>query len=59
MFAGRQIHPFFSSWKLASKSEEVPEVEGGNCLIGGKNEDNTLGPIHVFERSMVWFSQSS
>ncbi|KAK4758310.1 hypothetical protein SAY87_019611 [Trapa incisa] len=51
IFAGKQVHPFFSSWRLARKTGEVSEIEGGACLINGKKKDTTLGPIHVFEKT--------
>ncbi|XP_031390500.1 uncharacterized protein LOC116203005 isoform X2 [Punica granatum] len=51
MFAGRQIHPFFSSWKSGRKCEEVSEIDGSMCSSEGKNRDITLGPVHVFEKT--------
>lgn len=57
MFAGRQIHPFFSSWKSGKKNQEVIEVEGGRSPIGRKNEEITCGPIHVYERIQVTFNR--
>ncbi|CAI8605542.1 unnamed protein product [Vicia faba] len=49
MFAGRQIHPFFSSWKVEKKSRDSAGSEG--CLSDAKGESRRTicGPIHVFE----------
>lgn len=56
MFAGRQIHPFFSSRKTSKKNQEVIEVEDRQSPICRKNKEVTCGPIHVFERMPVSFS---
>ncbi|XP_031281321.1 uncharacterized protein LOC116139808 isoform X1 [Pistacia vera] len=48
MFAGKQIHPFFAVRKSGKKNLEMTEVDSNCCSIGRK--DNTIGPIHVFER---------
>ncbi|CAK8570335.1 unnamed protein product [Lathyrus sativus] len=49
MFAGRQIHPFFSSWKVEKKSRDSAGSEG--CLSDAKRESGRTicGPVHVFE----------
>ncbi|XP_073225489.1 uncharacterized protein [Cicer arietinum] len=49
MFAGRQVHPFFSSLKAGKKVQELSE--SGSNFFKAKNEDEsiTCGPIHVFE----------
>lgn len=56
MFAGRQIHPFFSSWRSGKKCQEATEIEGNSCSSDRKSESITLGPIHVFEKSEVLFT---
>ncbi|WJX10250.1 hypothetical protein P8452_00995 [Trifolium repens] len=51
MFAGRQIHPFFSSWKVEKKSRESADSE---CSLSDAKKENgrtICGPIHVFEDS--------
>lgn len=54
MFAGRQIHPFFSSWKVEKKSRDSAGSEG--CLSDAKGESRRTigGPIHVLEDTRVW-----
>ncbi|XP_058787652.1 uncharacterized protein LOC131662001 [Vicia villosa] len=49
MFAGRQVHPFFSSCKAGKKVQELSE--SGSDLFKAKSGDEriTCGPIHVFE----------
>ncbi|XP_057728037.1 uncharacterized protein LOC130943949 isoform X1 [Arachis stenosperma] len=49
LFAGRQIHPFFSSWKALKKSQEQAEIGNKFCAHKKDNEAITCGPIHVFE----------
>ena len=53
MFAGRQIHPFFSSWKMGKKSQEPVNTE--RSLGTARTEDGriTFSPIHVFENCQV------
>ena len=53
MFAGRQLHPFFSSWKVGKRCNETTDPENMGCLIEKKNKSITFGPIHVFERIQV------
>ncbi|KAK3230659.1 hypothetical protein Dsin_002540 [Dipteronia sinensis] len=50
MFSGKQIHPFFSSWKVGKRNQEMTEVDGICCSVGRKDKRITIGPIHVFER---------
>ncbi|KAL5776969.1 hypothetical protein ACOSP7_009895 [Xanthoceras sorbifolium] len=50
MFAGKQIHPFFSSWKVGKRNQEMTGVVSNCCLVGKKDKGITIGPIHVFER---------
>ncbi|KAE8077443.1 hypothetical protein FH972_016008 [Carpinus fangiana] len=49
MFAGKQIHPFFSSWKVGKKNQELTEGDGSWCSVDRKDKRITCGPIHVFE----------
>ncbi|WZY77130.1 hypothetical protein YC2023_023514 [Brassica napus] len=51
MSAGKQLHPFFSSWKGGKKNQEAAATtENGGCQDQGKDKMVTIGPIHVFER---------
>lgn len=50
MFAGKQIHPFFSSWKGGKKNQDMIEVDNIFCAVGRKDKSITIGPIHVFEK---------
>lgn len=54
MFAGKQMHPFFSSWKAGKSNQEVTEVEGSCCLFERRDKGITCGPIHIFETTQVW-----
>ncbi|KAL1337276.1 hypothetical protein AAHE18_10G127900 [Arachis hypogaea] len=48
MFAGQQIHPFFSLWKLGKKSQELDKRK--HCLCTDRREDGRIsGPVHIFE----------
>ncbi|KAI5394394.1 uncharacterized protein LOC127092501 isoform X2 [Lathyrus oleraceus] len=49
MFAGRQIHPFFSSWKVEKKSRDSAGSEGCLSDAKGRSGRTICGPIHVFE----------
>lgn len=51
MFAGRQIHPFFSSRRSGKKCQEATETEGNPCSSDRKSQGITLGPIHIFEKN--------
>ncbi|XP_027903010.1 uncharacterized protein LOC114163118 isoform X3 [Vigna unguiculata] len=49
IYAGRQIHPFFSLWKEGKKVQDVSE-SGSNLPTAKSNHKRaTCGPIHVFE----------
>ncbi|XP_057974939.1 uncharacterized protein LOC131162458 isoform X2 [Malania oleifera] len=50
MFAGRQIHPFFSSWKTGKRCQETAELDTNWCSAEISDKSITFGPIHVFER---------
>ncbi|KAG5250876.1 P-loop containing nucleoside triphosphate hydrolases superfamily [Salix suchowensis] len=58
MFAGRQIHPFFSSWKVSKRCDETTEVKSNYHLAQRKAKGIDTGPIHVFERDQVQFTCS-
>ncbi|KAK2442206.1 P-loop containing nucleoside triphosphate hydrolase superfamily protein [Trifolium repens] len=49
MFAGRQVHPFFSSCKAGKKVQELSEPGSDAFKAKSGNESITCGPIHVFE----------
>ncbi|KAL1337277.1 hypothetical protein AAHE18_10G127900 [Arachis hypogaea] len=52
MFAGQQIHPFFSLWKLGKKSQELDKRK--HCLCTDRREDGRIsGPVHIFENCQV------
>ncbi|XP_062100758.1 uncharacterized protein LOC133806680 [Humulus lupulus] len=51
MFAGKKLHPFFSSWKEDKKNRGVIDAEGKKLAVGRQNKEKTCAPIHVFERS--------
>ncbi|XP_057490564.1 uncharacterized protein LOC130776382 [Actinidia eriantha] len=50
IFGGRQIHPFFSSRKMAKNSQEIIDVERNWCSAERKDPSTSLCPIHVFEK---------
>ncbi|XP_018468890.2 uncharacterized protein LOC108840548 [Raphanus sativus] len=53
MSAGKQLHPFFSSWKGGKKNQEAAAAaaaENGGCQEQVKDKIVTMGPVHVFER---------
>uniref|UniRef100_A0A5B7B8E5 AAA+ ATPase domain-containing protein n=1 Tax=Davidia involucrata TaxID=16924 RepID=A0A5B7B8E5_DAVIN len=51
IFAGRQIHPFFSSWKMGKRNQETDTVENKWCFVERKEKSITFSPIHVFEKA--------
>lgn len=53
MSAGKQIHPFFSSWKGGKRNQEAAAAENGQSKAQGRDKIVTIGPIHVFERFEV------
>ena len=59
MFAGRKVHPFFSSWKESKKNREVIDVDGKQLAVGRGDKEKTCGPIHVFERTQVSLCKAS
>ncbi|KAG5245916.1 P-loop containing nucleoside triphosphate hydrolases superfamily [Salix suchowensis] len=50
LFAGKQIHPFFSTWKVSKRCNKTTEVESNYCSAKIKDKSINIGPIHVFER---------
>lgn len=55
MFAGRQVHPFFSSWKAGKKVQELSESRSNLCRAKSEGERISCGPIHVFENIKVLY----
>ncbi|KAE8653870.1 Adenine nucleotide alpha hydrolases-like superfamily protein [Hibiscus syriacus] len=51
MFAGKQIHPFFTLREVGKRSQETFEAGSNNYLLNRSNKRIDIGPIHVFERS--------
>ncbi|KAM7256516.1 hypothetical protein ACFE04_012257 [Oxalis oulophora] len=53
MFAGKQLHPFFSSWKAGKK---IPEVVNGDETSQGTLQTETtstrLAPVHISDKTM-------
>ncbi|XP_045803964.1 uncharacterized protein LOC123897403 [Trifolium pratense] len=51
MYAGRQLHPIFSSCKAGKKVQELSEPGSNVFKAKGEDEDEsiTFAPIHVFE----------
>ncbi|GLT47100.1 hypothetical protein SLA2020_208190 [Shorea laevis] len=50
MYAGREIHPFFSSLKVGKRNQETAEVATNCCSFEQRDKNISIGPIHVFER---------
>ncbi|CAK9154618.1 unnamed protein product [Ilex paraguariensis] len=48
IFVGKQVHPFFSSWKMCKRNHEIADAK--LCSIEKKNKRVTFSPIHVFEK---------
>lgn len=55
MFAGRQVHPFFSLCKAGKKIQEMAEPGSNLCKAKSEDERITCGPIHVFENIKVQY----
>ncbi|KAL0351483.1 UNVERIFIED_CONTAM: ATPase family AAA domain-containing protein 5 [Sesamum calycinum] len=49
IFAGRQIHPFFTSWKAGKTSQDLTDSESKLSSFERKDKGITFNPIHVFE----------
>ncbi|KAF9608432.1 hypothetical protein IFM89_009798 [Coptis chinensis] len=56
LFAGRQTHPFFSSWKVGKKTlgtSEATELESKQCSILRDGQSVSYHTVHVFEMPQV------
>lgn len=54
MFAGRQIHPFFSSLKAGKKSQEAtPQSAERGGTVETTKSGTECYPIHVYEETGV------
>lgn len=53
MSAGKQLHPFFSSWKGGKKNQEAGAADNGRCQGQGRDQIVTIGPIHVYDKFQV------
>ncbi|CAH1425734.1 unnamed protein product [Lactuca virosa] len=51
IFAGKQIHPFFSSWKTGKKNTESTGLEIKWCHVEGKESSNDFSTFHIFEKT--------
>ncbi|XP_011069547.1 uncharacterized protein LOC105155376 isoform X2 [Sesamum indicum] len=49
IFAGRQIHPFFTSWKAGKTSQDLTDSESKLSSFERKDKGISFNPIHVFE----------
>ncbi|XP_068639047.1 uncharacterized protein [Aristolochia californica] len=50
--SGKQIHPFFSSWKVSKRSQEVIEIDDTveDCPSMQVGLCNSCPPFHIYER---------
>ncbi|KAL3504157.1 hypothetical protein ACH5RR_033998 [Cinchona calisaya] len=48
LFAGRQIHPFFSSWKTSKRNQEIIDLESTSSFER-KDTSPSFKPIHVLD----------
>ncbi|KGN54574.1 uncharacterized protein LOC101216488 isoform X2 [Cucumis sativus] len=51
MFAGRQMHPFFSSLKAGKKGQEATQSAERGYTVEKKETGTDCNPIHVFEET--------
>lgn len=51
IFAGKQIHPFFVSWKNGKKNTESTGTENKWCHVERKESNNDVNPVHVYEKT--------
>ncbi|XP_042758835.1 uncharacterized protein LOC111920004 [Lactuca sativa] len=51
IFAGKQIHPFFSSWKTGKKNTESTGLEIKWSHVEGKESSNDFSTFHIFEKT--------
>ncbi|KAL0438091.1 UNVERIFIED_CONTAM: ATPase family AAA domain-containing protein 5 [Sesamum latifolium] len=49
IFAGRQIHPFFTSWKAGKTSQDLTDSESKLSSFERKDKGITFNAIHVFD----------
>ncbi|GAB2271467.1 hypothetical protein Dimus_006306, partial [Dionaea muscipula] len=49
LFAGREMHPLFSQWKVGKSNPENYDPESNCGMTIGKDKHFNFGPIHVFE----------
>uniref|UniRef100_A0A7N0ZV90 AAA+ ATPase domain-containing protein n=1 Tax=Kalanchoe fedtschenkoi TaxID=63787 RepID=A0A7N0ZV90_KALFE len=49
IFAGKQIHPFFSSRKTSKIIRETIKADAGCCTFDKNDSSESFCPIHVFE----------
>ncbi|GAB2297758.1 hypothetical protein Dimus_031844, partial [Dionaea muscipula] len=49
LFAGRQVHPFFSQWKVGKSNLENYDPESNCGMTIGKDTHFKFGPIDVLE----------
>ncbi|KVH93074.1 hypothetical protein Ccrd_004887 [Cynara cardunculus var. scolymus] len=48
---GKQIHPFFVSWKNGKKNTESTGTENKWCHVERKESNNDVNPVHIFEKT--------
>ncbi|KAL8189226.1 hypothetical protein R6Q57_028792 [Mikania cordata] len=53
IFAGKQIHPFFSFRKTGKKSTDCTDTENKWCHAGIKGSKIDFSPVHIFEKSQT------
>lgn len=51
IFAGKQVHPFFSSWKTGKKNPESTGTENNWCYVEIKESKDDCSPVHIFEKT--------
>ncbi|CAH9136284.1 unnamed protein product [Cuscuta epithymum] len=49
IYAGKEIHPFFSSWKIGKRKSEGGNLERTWCSSDKEETNLTLVPIHVLQ----------
>nr|XP_027089811.1 uncharacterized protein LOC113710932 isoform X2 [Coffea arabica] len=49
LFAGKQIHPFFSLHKASKRNQEIIDLEDPCCSSERKDANLSFNPIHVFD----------
>ncbi|CAA0809944.1 P-loop containing nucleoside triphosphate hydrolases superfamily protein [Striga hermonthica] len=49
VFSGRQIHPFFTSWKGGKSSQDMIDSDSKCSSFERKEKGFSFNPIHVFE----------